>query len=134
MSSKLNYLTGFGNHFASEAHEGILPRGQNSPQKVALGLFAEQLSGSSFTAARHENLRTWLYRIRPSVLHGQFELIGPGLVRHKPFAELPPSPNQMRWDPVPFSDKPADFLDGLITFAGNGGYGSSKGSAVHIYA
>jgi homogentisate 1,2-dioxygenase len=133
MSSKLNYLTGFGNHFASEAHEGILPTGQNSPQKVALGLFAEQLSGSAFTAARHENLRSWLYRIRPSVLHSEFKLVDSGLIRHKPFGEVPASPNQMRWDPVPFPSHPTDFLEGLITFAGNGGYGSSKGSAVHIY-
>lgn len=134
MSTDLKYLNGFGNHFESEAHEGILPKGKNSPQKVSCGLFAEQLSGTAFTAARHENLRNWLYRIRPSVLHGEFRLIDKGNVVHKPFSEVPASPNQMRWDPVPLPEKPTDFLAGLTTFAGNGGYGSAKGSAVHIYA
>lgn len=134
MSSDLRYLSGFANHFESEFYEGVLPKGKNSPQKVSLGLFAEQLSGTAFTAARHENLRTWFYRIRPSVLHGEFMLIDKGNVRHKPFDEMPASPNQMRWDPVPLPEKPTEFLDGLITFAGNGGYGSCKGSAVHTYA
>ena len=134
MSSDLKYLSGFGNHFESEVHEGALPEGRNSPQKVAFGLFAEQLSGTAFTAARHENMRNWLYRIRPSVMHSEFKQISLGKVAHKPFNELPATPNQLRWDPVPMPSVPTDFLDGLITFAGNGGYGSSKGSAVHIYA
>lgn len=134
MSSDLKYLSGFNNHFESEVFEGTLPKGMNSPQKVPFGLFAEQLSGTAFTAARHENQRSWLYRIRPSVLHGPFELISNGHIAHRPFNEVPANPNQMRWDPVPMPSKPTDFLEGLITFAGNGGYGSAKGSAVHIYA
>ncbi|MBX9687481.1 MAG: homogentisate 1,2-dioxygenase [Candidatus Obscuribacterales bacterium] len=134
MSSKLNYLSGFGNHFESECYEGTLPRGKNSPQKVAFGLFAEQLSGTAFTAARHENQRSWLYRIRPSVLHGRFEQIDNAKICSRPFNEIPASPNQMRWDPFPIPGAKTDFLDGLVTIAGNGGYGSCKGSAVHIYA
>lgn len=131
---KVEYQSGFGNHFETEAFEGTLPRGKNSPQKVPFGLYAEQLSGSAFTASRHENLRTWLYRIRPSVLHGKFEPVPSGLLVHRPFNEVPSNPNQMRWDPVPIPEKATDFLEGLITFAGNGGYGSFKGSAVHIYS
>ena len=61
-----HYMTGFGNHFATEAVPGALPLGRNSPQRPAFGLYAEQLSGTAFTAPRHENRRSWLYRLRPS--------------------------------------------------------------------
>ena len=65
----LSYLSGFGNEFTSEALPGALPEGQNSPQRCPYGLYAEQLSGTPFTAPRAENKRSWLYRIRPSVKH-----------------------------------------------------------------
>jgi len=127
------YMSGFGNHFESEAVPGALPKGQNSPQKVPMGLYAEQLSGAAFSAPRHENQRSWLYRIRPSVLHSQFKPIDKRLIRSKPFNEVPPTPNQFRWDPLPNPQQPQDFIEGLITMAGNGGYGSYKGCAAHIY-
>ncbi len=130
--SALQYISGFGNHFATEAVEGALPEGRNSPQQVSHGLYAEQLSGSAFTAPRHENLRSWLYRIRPSVLHGQFSIIDKGLIRSQPFDEEPASPNQMRWNPLTFPDEPTDFVQGLVTFAGAESYG--RGSVVHLYA
>ena len=57
----LKYQTGFGNEFATEAIEGALPIGQNSPQKAPLGLYAEQLSGTAFTVPRSGNKRTWTY-------------------------------------------------------------------------
>ena len=76
-ATELRYQSGFGNEFASEAVEGVLPRGQNSPQKVAHGLYAEQLSGTAFTAPRGVNRRTWLYRMRPSVAHKPFDPISP---------------------------------------------------------
>ncbi|HZX77949.1 homogentisate 1,2-dioxygenase, partial [Lysobacter sp.] len=60
------YQSGFGNEFATEAVPGTLPEGRNSPQRVAHGLYAEQLSGTAFTAPRHQNRRSWLYRIRPA--------------------------------------------------------------------
>jgi homogentisate 1,2-dioxygenase len=44
------YQTGFGNEFASEVILGTLPIGRNSPQRVAYGLYAEQISGTAFTA------------------------------------------------------------------------------------
>ena len=65
MVSEFRYLTGFGGHFASEAIDGALPKGRNSPQRPPFGLYAEQLSGTAFTMARHENRRSWLYRLRP---------------------------------------------------------------------
>src|ERR1035437_7224196 len=116
----LRYQSGFGNEFASEAVEGVLPRGQNSPQKVAHGLYAEQLSGTAFTAPRTVNRRTWLYRMRPSVAHKPFEPIGAGRLRSAPFDEVPTPPNQLRWAPIPIPSQRTDFIDGLITMAGNG--------------
>ncbi|MES1916725.1 MAG: hypothetical protein MHM6MM_008520 [Cercozoa sp. M6MM] len=51
----LEYLTGFGNEFASEAEKGALPIGQNTPQRCPHGLYAEQLSGTAFTKPRASN-------------------------------------------------------------------------------
>jgi homogentisate 1,2-dioxygenase len=130
-----DYLTGFGNHFASEAVAGALPVGQNSPQKAPFGLYAEQLSGTAFTAPRHENRRSWLYRLRPTASHPPYKpLDGASLLRTAPFGELPPSPNRLRWDPLPPPARPTDFLDGLVTYAGNGDVATGQGIAVHLYA
>src|SRR5580693_8967473 len=113
--SKLQYQSGFGNEFATEAVAGALPQGQNAPQKSALGLYTEQLSGSAFTAPRAANRRTWTYRIRPSVTHKPFEEISARLIRSGPFLEVPTSPNQLRWDPLPLPAEPTDFVEGLVT-------------------
>lgn len=130
---KLQYQSGFNNHFESEAVPGALPKGQNSPQKAPLGLYAEQLSGTAFSALRHENQRSWLYRIKPSVLHSPFVQVDCKQLRSKPFMEAPPNPNQMRWDPLPMPAQPTDFVEGLISLAGNGGFSGYKGCAVHVY-
>jgi homogentisate 1,2-dioxygenase len=106
------YLSGFGNEFATEAVEGTLPAGQNSPQRVAHGLYAEQLSGTPFTAPRAHNRRSWLYRIRPSVQHEPFAELRGG-------PELVVTPNQLRWDPFPIPEAATDFIDGLIAICGN---------------
>jgi homogentisate 1,2-dioxygenase len=133
MGVEQHNLSGFGNHFSTEALPGALPQGQNTPQKPAYGLYAEQLSGSAFTSPRHENLRSWLYRIRPSVVQGAFAAIEQGLIRGPAFDEAPPNPNPLRWGPIPVADKPTDFLAGLVTMAVGGGAGT-RGSACHIYA
>ncbi len=112
VKTTLRYQSGFGNEFASEAVEGVLPRGQNSPQKVAHGLYTEQLSGTAFTAPRGVNRRTWLYRMRPSVAHKPFQPINPKRLRSAPFDEVPTPPNQMRWTPIPIPSEPTDFVDG----------------------
>ena len=49
------YMSGFGNSFETEALPGALPVGRNSPQRCAYGLYAEQLSGSPFTAPQSSN-------------------------------------------------------------------------------
>ena len=124
----MNYLTGFANEFASEALPGALPVGQNSPQRVAYGLYAEQLSGTPFTAPRHANRRSWLYRIRPSVTHEPFRPLRDGT------ALTGGTPNQLRWDPFPLPKEPTDFVDGAITICGNGDVAMATGIRVHIYA
>jgi homogentisate 1,2-dioxygenase len=128
-------LTGFGNHFATEAVAGALPEGRNSPQKVPFGLYAEQLSGTAFTAPRTENRRSWLYRLRPTASHAPYQpYLGAGLLRSAPFDELPPTPNRLRWDPLGLPDAPVDFVDGLITYGGNGNVATGAGLGIHLYA
>ena len=131
---KLKYQTGFGNEFATEAADGALPVGRNSPQQAPLGLYAEQFSGTAFTAPRGANRRTWTYRIRPSVTHKPFEQIDNKQFRSSPFDEVVTPPNQLRWDPLPVPTEPTDFIDGITTIAGNGDLFAQTGMAVHIYA
>jgi len=127
------YQSGFANEFATEALPGVLPEGQNSPQQVAHGLYAEQLSGTAFTAPRHSNRRSWLYRIRPAAMHHPFEATAEGRF-HNRFNEVPASPNQLRWDPLPLPGESTDFLDGIVTMAGNGGASEQSGVGIHLYA
>src|ERR1051325_7149881 len=112
---KLTYQIGFGNEFATEAVDGALPVGQNSPQKAPLGLYAEQFSGTAFTVPRDRNKRTWTYRIRPSVLHKPFRQIENGNLRSAPFDAVPTTPNQLRWNPLPMPETETDFVDGITT-------------------
>src|ERR1051325_1026636 len=72
---RLRYQSGFGNAFSSEAVKGALPLGRNSPQRPPRGLYAEVLSGTAFTAPRAENQSTWLYKLRPSAMHGPYRRI-----------------------------------------------------------
>jgi homogentisate 1,2-dioxygenase len=126
-------LSGFGSHFASEAVAGALPHGRNSPQRPAFGLYAEQLSGTAFTAPRAENRRSWLYRMRPSAAHAPYRryqgapLLAPGT------ADDPLPPNRLRWDPLAFPVDPTDFVDGLVTMMANRDPADLEGVAVHVY-
>ncbi len=126
----LSYHTGFGSYFESESEKGVLPLGRNSPQQPPKGLYPEQLSGSAFTMRRSENLRSWLYRLQPSVVQGPYTKYA-----HKYWqsvvvdsGEMPPNP--MRW--LPFQGaRGVDFVDGLRTMMANA---QPEGSAVHVYA
>ena len=129
-----SYLSGFGNHHESEAVTGALPQGRNSPQQVAFGLYAEQVSGSAFTAPRHENLRSWQYRLLPSAEHTAYHLLEPGQLRTAPCTEVATPPNRLRWSPFTNPTAPTDFIDGLMTIATNGNASLQQGMAVHIYA
>ncbi|MEG2033299.1 MAG: homogentisate 1,2-dioxygenase [Janthinobacterium sp.] len=130
------YQSGFGNEFATEAIAGALPQGQNSPQLAPLGLYAEQLSGTAFTAPRAQNRRSWLYRIRPACQHPPFTPLENARIVGD-FHALPATPpNQLRWDPLPLpaAATPTDFIDGLVTMAGNGSAETMSGCAIHLYA
>ncbi|HET6632868.1 MAG TPA: homogentisate 1,2-dioxygenase [Rhodanobacteraceae bacterium] len=126
------YQTGFGNEFASEAVAGTLPVGRNSPQRVAHGLYAEQLSGTAFTAPRQANRRSWLYRIRPAAVHDSFKPLAHEHF-HNRFDEVQASPNQLRWSPLPEPAGEVDFIDGLFTMAGNGSAAALTGVGIHQY-
>lgn len=125
----LQYQSGFGNEFSTEAIPGALPVNQNSPQRPAFGLYAEQLSGAPFTVPQKSQLRSWLYRILPSVKHGPFK-------SYKQFKQRVGSstPNQLRWDPLPMPKKKTDLIDGVVTMATGGDAHSWSGLGVHRYA
>ncbi len=122
-------LAGFGNEFATEAVAGALPQGQNSPQRPPLGLYTEQISGTPFTVPRREARRTWLYRIRPSAVHPAYRRIDSGALG-APLAE--PTPNRLRWDPLPMPQGEADFISGLFTLAG-AAEAPTGGVSVHLF-
>ena len=130
-----SYMPGFGNDFESEALPGALPQGRNSPQRCAYGLYAEQLSGSPFTAPRSENERSWLYRLRPSVRHtGYFKRI------EMPFWKTGPSPDevdyplsQLRWGPIPIPAEKVTFVSGMRTMTYAGDVATHNGMAAHIF-
>jgi homogentisate 1,2-dioxygenase len=127
------YMSGFGNGFETEALPGALPVGRNSPQKCPYGLYAEQLSGSPFTAPRVANERTWLYRIRPTVRHwGRFEKVDAGHWRTAPCHEheMPISP--LRWGPTPIPKESLTFVQGVRTMTTAGDAGSHGGMAAHV--
>lgn len=134
-SGDAGLMTGFGSWFETEAIPGALPVGRNSPQQAPFGLYAEQLSGSAFTAPRTENRHSWLYRIRPSAAHMAWRPYErEALLRTAPLAEGPIEPNRFRWDPLPFPEAPTDFVDGLITYGTNGDVGMGAGMGIHLYA
>src|SRR5688572_12551086 len=136
LSSSLiaNYMSGFGNTFETEALPGALPVGRNSPQKVNYGLYAEQLSGSPFTAPQASNQRSWLYRIRPTVRHtGRFARIDRGHVRTAPERdESELAIGQLRWSPIPTPDDKLTFVTGLHTVTVAGDAESMSGMASHM--
>src|SRR4030095_8299933 len=126
------YMTGFGGHFETEAVGGALPKGRNSPQRPAFGLYTAQLSGSSFTSPRHENRRSWLYRMRPTADHRPFTRYdGARLFAVASCAE-PLAPNRLRWDPPELPDG-TDFIDGLAAMLHARTPEDLEGLAVHVY-
>ena len=128
------YMSGFGNSFETEALPGALPIGRNSPQRVNYGLYAEQLSGSPFTAPQASNQRSWLYRVRPTVRHtGRFRRIDKGLIRTAPAREDDELPiGQLRWGPIPIPPEKLTFVTGLRTITTAGDAETLGGMASHV--
>ena len=129
------YQSGFNNQFSSEALPGALPIGRNSPQRCPYGLYAEQLSGTAFTAPRADNRRTWVYRIQPAAHHGRFSRVDDGRMTNDFDAE-PTPPDPMRWGPLPLpaAGQAVDFVAGITTMAGHGSPAAQAGCGVHLYA
>jgi homogentisate 1,2-dioxygenase len=134
--TQLVYQTGFGNEFATEALAGALPKGQNSPQRTPFGLYTEVLSGTSFTAPRNRNRRTWTYRIRPSASHSSFAPHESGILGRAPVDTTMSPPDRLRWDPLPLPDdsQQLDFIEGFHTYATNGQIEMLIGCAAHLYS
>jgi homogentisate 1,2-dioxygenase len=135
-AAELAYQSGFGSYFSSEALSAALPE-QNSPQRCPYGLYAEQLSGTAFTAPRSINRHSWLYRIRPAVTHRAFRPLEQGRIGgdlSAPISLPDTPPNQLRWDPLPLPTSPTDFIDGLVTLGANGDAQMQSGCAIHVYA
>ncbi len=126
-------MSGFGGHFETEAVEGALPKGRNSPQKPAFGLYAEQLSGSAFTMPRSENRRSWLYRMRPTADHRPFTRYEGAPLFSASADEAPLAPNRLRWDPPADLPEGTDFVDGLVTMLTTRDPSNLEGVAVHLY-
>jgi homogentisate 1,2-dioxygenase len=127
------YLSGFGNQFVSEGRSGALPQGRNSPQQAPLGLYAELISGSAFTAPRHLNQRSWLYRRQPSVVSGTHELYSQPFLKSGAADGVAMPPDPQRWAPIPIPEAPTDFVDGLRTIILNGDPEAQSGMAAHLY-
>ena len=133
--SDSGYSPGFGNDFETEALPEALPQGRNSPQQCAYGLYAEQLSGTPFTAPRGKNERSWCYRIRPSVKHvGRLEPVSVPYWKSAPHViEGVTSLGQYRWDPVPHSEESLTFVTGMRTVSTAGDVNIQEGMAAHVY-
>jgi len=144
---KYRYQNGFDSHLESEAIEGALPIGQNSPQKPPYGLYAEKLSGTAFTAPRHENKQTWMYRILPSCAHPPYQpssstsangdgaANGDSTTQWGKGEKLHYIPNQLRWDPFDHDEsKHLDFVSGLRLVAGAGDPVVKQGLGMFVYA
>ena len=129
----LKYQSGFGNEYATEAILGALPQGRNSPQRVAMGLYAELLSGTAFTAPRAHNRRTWMYRRQPSVVTGAYAPYEQALWTTGATGGVPVPPDPMRWNPFPLPQQATDFVDGIRTVAANGDADAQMGMAVLVY-
>jgi homogentisate 1,2-dioxygenase len=132
-TNALTYQSGFGNEYATEAVSGALPRGRNSPQRAPLDLYPELISGTAFTAPRHENRRTWMYRRQPSVVSGRYEPYEHAYLKSGANQAMAVPPQPMRWSPFPIGEAAQDFVDGLRTLAANGDVHAHSGVAAHLY-
>ena len=103
-----------------------MPQGKNNPQKCPYNLYAEQLSGTSFTMMRCKNLRTWLYKIRPTVGHSNYEMLPKQtfsrFISNFETDDLEITPEQIRWRVLNFpkNDEKVNFLQGITTYCGVG--------------
>jgi len=127
------YQSGFGNEYATEAVPGALPQGRNSPQRAPFDLYPELVSGTAFTAPRHQNRRSWLYRRQPSVVSGRYSAYAQAYWKTGGDRQTAAAPEPLRWAPIPVEKADADFIDGMHTLAANGDADAQCGIAAHVY-
>ena len=134
LNSERRYQSGFGNEHATEAVPGALPQGRNSPQRAPFDLYPELISGTAFTAPRHENRRTWMYRRQPSVVAGRYKAYHQPLWTTGGDRGTLLAPEPMRWHPIPFEEGvEIDFVDGMRTLAANGDADAQAGVGSLVY-
>ncbi len=129
MQKEFSYLRGVRNYHESEVLPGALPLTQNSPQHLAYGLYAEQINGTAFTSPRSANLKSWQYRLRPSVLHGGEDRLCDGLLQGN---DIITPPTQFRWDPPAYKEGAYDVFQGSVKYVSNGVVGQD-GCAVYLF-
>jgi len=134
-ADNFEYLSGFNNEFETESLPGALPQGRNNPQRCNYGLYAEQLSGTAFTAPNATNSRIWMYRIRPSVRHhGRFSRIDLPMWRSAPhIVDHGLALGPLRWGPTPFADTATNFVEGIRTMTTAGDVNARTGMAAGSY-
>ncbi|KAK5169340.1 uncharacterized protein LTR77_005315 [Saxophila tyrrhenica] len=134
-AEKYAYLNGFGVYHESSALKDALPTGHNSPQRPPYGLYAEKLSGTAFTAPRHENQQSWLYRILPAAAHRAWEQVPLEDYDSDSLSgsNVQQLPNQLRWNPFDF-DESVDWVRGLHLVAEAGDPAMKSGLAVYVFA
>jgi len=130
--TRFEYLPGMEAEFVSEALKGALPKAL-TPQRCPYGLYTEQLSGTAFTAPRHRNRRSWLYRILPAVKHDKpRKKMGTHRIVND-FSKAVVEARQLRMDPLPLARTPQTWVEGLTTYAGAGDPHMKSGMAIHLY-
>ena len=135
------YLQGFDNEHQSELIPGALPIGQNSPQQCPFGLFAEQVTGTSFAACRAASRRNFLYRRRPACVHNSYKrAVDNDTIEAAFMAEkadiLHDIPSQVSWGTFKIPSKEerhVDFRYGIHTLGGSGQPNVREGIAYHIF-
>ncbi|RST55979.1 homogentisate 1,2-dioxygenase [Variovorax sp. MHTC-1] len=132
-TAERRYQSGFGNEYATEAVAGALPQGRNSPQRAPFDLYPELISGTAFTAPRHENRRSWMYRRQPSVVSGRYQAYAQPHWQTGADRSIALAPEPLRWHPIPLDDADVDFVDGIHTLAANGDAEAHSGVAAHVY-
>lgn len=94
------------------------------------------MSGTAFTAPRHENKQTWVYRILPAASHESFAAEDADSYHtqlNTEFRKLHYIPNQLRWDPFDL-DNTVDWVHGLHLVAGAGDPTTKQGLGILLYA
>ena len=132
-AAERRYQVGFGNEYATEAVAGALPQGRNSPQRAPFDLYPELISGTAFTAPRHQNRRTWMYRRQPSVVAGRYQAYAQARWTTGADREIALPPEPLRWAPIPFGSDEVDFIDGMHTLAANGDAEAQSGIGALVY-